>query len=76
MKTYSVSKKQLAQAMGISLPTLRAWLLPHKAKLAELGVKTTDKVLKPQASQWVCKLFELNLQEIAGDEYLKESESK
>ena len=65
MKTNSISKKQLANAMGITLPTLRAWLQPYKKELEKLGVKPTDKLLKPPAVKWVCKQLELDINEVA-----------
>ena len=76
MKPSTVSKKQLANAMGISLPTLRAWLQPFKDELSKLGVKPTDKILKPPAAKYICERLELNLEEIGSDSYLKESERK
>ena len=65
MEKNTISKKQLANAMQITLPTLRAWLEPYRSDLERLGVKPTDKLLKPPAAKWVCKKLELDFNEVA-----------
>lgn len=61
MKNRTVSKKQLADALGVSLPTLRTWLQPFKKDLEHMGVSPTAKLLNPKATKFVCEIFDIEL---------------
>ncbi len=47
-------KFEIAQAAGMSSPTLSRWLKDHRAQLVALGVKPTQKLLPPKAVAYVC----------------------
>ena len=61
MKNCTVSKKQIADALGISLPTLRTWLRPFQNDLKKMGVSPTAKLLNPKAAKFVCEVFDIEL---------------
>lgn len=61
MKNCTVSKKQIADALGISLPTLRTWLRPFRKELEKMGVSPTSKLLNPKATKFVCEKFDIEL---------------
>ena len=61
MKNCTVSKKQIADALGISLPTLRKWLQPFQKDLERMGVSPSAKLLNPKATKFVCEKFDIEL---------------
>ena len=61
MRNCTVSKKQIADALGISLPTLRNWLQPYQKDLEQMGVTPTAKLLNPKATKFVCEKLDLEL---------------
>ena len=61
MKNCTVSKKQIADALGITLPTLRTWLKPYQKDLEQMGVTPTAKLLNPKATKFVCEKFDIDL---------------
>ena len=61
MKNTTVSKRQIAEALGISLPTLRTWLKPFQKDLEDLGVTPTSKLLNPKATHFICEKFDIEL---------------
>ena len=54
-------KFEIAQAAGMSSPTLSRWLHSHRMNLQALGVRPTQKLLPPRAVEYVCR--ELGLRE-------------
>lgn len=61
MKNCTVSKKQIADALGISLPTLRTWLQPYQKDLEKMGVTPNAKLFNPKATKFVCEKLDLEL---------------
>ena len=61
MKNRTVSKKQIADALCISLPTLRTWLKPFQKDLENMGVTSTSKLLNPKATNFICEKFDIEL---------------
>ena len=61
MRNRTVSKKQIADALGVSLPTLRTWLHPFQKDLEQMGVSPTAKLLNPKAAKFVCEQFDIEL---------------
>ena len=61
MKNRTVSKQQIADALGVSLPTLRTWLQPYQEQLEQMGVKPKAKLLNPKATKFVSETFDIEL---------------
>ena len=59
MKYKSMLKSELADAAGVSRKTFTSWLIPHRKKLAELGVNPYSKVLPPKAVKYICETFDI-----------------
>ena len=57
----SKSKSELADMAGVSVRTLRRWMLQHDEQMARLGVSKTSKVIPPHAVRYICKEYGIDL---------------
>ena len=49
----AMSKKELAQQLGISSKTLRKWLNLFGDELSTMGVSKNDKLFQPKVAQFI-----------------------
>ena len=54
-------KFEIAEACGMSSPTMSRWFADHRQQLMDLGVKPNQRLLPPKAVEYVC--FELGIHE-------------
>ena len=55
MKSYT--KKQLADAAGVSAATLRRWLRTDEEFLRANGITSKTKILPPKVVQYLCDKY-------------------
>ena len=55
MKSYT--KKQLADAAGVSAATLRRWLRTDEEFLRANGITSKTKILPPKVVQYLCEKY-------------------
>ena len=60
MKSYT--KKQLADAAGVSTDTLRRWLIADRAYMEQQGVSCYARILPPHIVKYLCKKYGLDLE--------------
>lgn len=51
----AMSKQQLADAAGVSVKVLMSWCRPYQNKLAAMGLKPKDRVLRPQVVKFIAE---------------------
>jgi hypothetical protein len=56
------SLQQIADSAGVSVRTLRRWLVPHKQQLAGLGYTPGMKALPPSAVRYIAEIFCLDIE--------------
>ena len=56
------SLQQIADSAGVSVRTLRRWLVPHKQQLASLGLKPSMKAIPPSAVKYIAEIFCLDIE--------------
>ena len=61
MITKFYSKKQLAVAAGVSRMTLYRWMLEDQQDLSEMGVHPNQRILPPNAVDFVCKKHRIDM---------------
>ena len=54
MKKQSRSKKEFADALGISASAFKVWIRPYQEELEQMGVSKFAKVLPPKAVKLLC----------------------
>ena len=54
MKKLSRSKKEFADALGISASAFKVWIRPYEDELKQMGVSKYAKVLPPKAVRLLC----------------------
>ena len=54
----TMTRKQMAEAAGVSTRTLRRWLQPHEATLEAMGVRGKT-MLTPKAVSWITEHFDI-----------------
>ena len=47
-------KSEIAMAAGMSSATMSRWFHSHREVMVSMGVKPTQKLLTPRATQYVC----------------------
>ena len=60
MKSYT--KKQLADAAGVSTDTFRRWLHSDRAFLEQQGVSCYARILPPHIVKYLCEKYSLDLE--------------
>ena len=60
MKSYT--KKQLADAAGVSADTFRRWLHSDRAFLEQHGVSCYARILPPHIVKYLCEKYSLDLE--------------
>ena len=59
MKSYT--KKQLADAAGVSTDTLRRWLIADRAYMEQQGVSCYARILPPHIVKYLSEKYGLDL---------------
>lgn len=59
----AMSKMELSQAAGVSISTLRSWIVKHEEHLAKLGVSHFAKILNPAAVHFLCEFYGIDISE-------------
>ena len=59
MKSYT--KKQLADAAGVSPDTFRRWLIADRAYMKQQGVALRAKILPPHVVKYLCVKYCIDL---------------
>ena len=59
MKSYT--KKQLADAAGVSSDTFRRWLIADRAYLEQQGIPLRAKILPPHVVKFLCQKYCIDL---------------
>ena len=59
MKSYT--KKQLADAAGVSSDTFRRWLIADRAYMKQQGVALRAKILPPHVVKYLCQKYCIDL---------------
>lgn len=57
----SSTRKELAQAAGVSVKTINRWLASVEKELRERGYTKCTRVLNPSITQFVCNHFNIEL---------------
>ena len=60
MKSYT--KKQLADAAGVSADTFRRWLHSDRAFLEQQGISPHARILPPHVVKYLCEKYNLDLE--------------
>lgn len=59
--TKAISKKMLANIIGISATTFRLWIKPHYKQLKKYGVGPSSKLLPPAAVAYLCDIWQVDV---------------
>ena len=55
----SMTRKELADGVGVTTTTLRNWMKPHMKKLIELGLSPRG-ILRPNVVAWIVHHFDID----------------
>lgn len=56
-------KNELARAAGVSLNTLRRWLITRQSVFDKMGISRTQRLLPPKAVKYICHEYGINPEE-------------